>query len=366
MLNKKSIVLSDTQKESNKKAVLTLQKQEGGLYGTLRLYNFVREVDGICSVGIYENNKVHKAGLTQKAHMFYEFFVNLSQVPQKFSVAIVNFQNAVAAPILFGSSEGCENDVFAQIISDVSGQKVSVENVTQTLDKFGVDFADDEKKEIEQEIDKALCENNCANCIYKKFFFQNQPSKNNAQVEAKQAECVRVDPLLEQPIFSSKIESSDDFGQYLQKNEEKIEKNYNFVHSNAEETEKPSQNFMHEKEENNNLAEGLFFNKLKPQIDKLFQNHPAEEHLQQLIPSSKWVRVEFEDDGDFYVFGLLYDEDGQVKYVCYGVPAVFEQQPPKELSGYPIWLPLGKEEGFGYWLTYQDASTGQPVKAIMD
>ena len=77
--------------------------------------------------------------------------------------------------------------------------------------------------------------------------------------------------------------------------------------------------------------------------------------------------MEYEDDGDFYVFGLLYDDNENIKYVCYGVPAVFEENPPDELSGYPIWLPLDKDnaKGFGYWLTYQDASTGEPVKAII-
>ena len=99
---------------------------------------------------------------------------------------------------------------------------------------------------------------------------------------------------------------------------------------------------------------------------KLFENNPAESNLQNLCPSSKWVKVEYEDEGDFFVFGLLYDEDGNVKYVCYGVPAVFDENPPEELAGYPIWLPLDDEKGFGYWMTYQDAVTGEPLKAILD
>ena len=112
----------------------------------------------------------------------------------------------------------------------------------------------------------------------------------------------------------------------------------------------------------------MFLDRLKPQIDKMFEENPTETMLQNLIPSSKWVKVEYEDDGDFYVLGLLYDDEDNIKYVCYGVPAVFEEDPPKELSGYPIWFPLDKEnsKGFGYWLTYQDASTGEPVKAIME
>ena len=87
-----------------------------------------------------------------------------------------------------------------------------------------------------------------------------------------------------------------------------------------------------------------------------------------MIPNSKWVKVEYEDEGDFYVFGLIYDKDKNVKYVCYGVPAVYEEEPPQELSGEPIWTPIDKqnEKGFGYWLTYQDAETGEPVKIVVD
>ena len=112
----------------------------------------------------------------------------------------------------------------------------------------------------------------------------------------------------------------------------------------------------------------MFLDRLRPQIDKMFEENPTETNLQELIPSSKWVKVEYEDDGDFYVLGLIYDEEQNIKYVCYGVPAVFEEEAPKELSGYPIWISLDRDDpkGFGYWLTYQDAITGQPIRAIMD
>ena len=102
-------------------------------------------------------------------------------------------------------------------------------------------------------------------------------------------------------------------------------------------------------------------------IDKLFENNPIEKNLEEIFPNSKFVKIEYEDDGDFYVFGLLYEGE-KIKYVCYGIPAVYEEEPPKELSGYPIFVPLDKEKagGFGYWLTYQDAETGEPIKASIE
>ncbi len=320
MLNKKSIVLSGM-KDKAQKAVLTLEEDGVGIKGLLRLYNFSREPNGICSLGLNVDKKVYKAGLSFKSRMLYEFFLSLEKIPAKFSCAIVNFQNAVPTPILFGASEGANDEIYASIISEISEDK-SAENVKNVLDKYDVDFADEEKKEIEQQIDKTVCQD-CANCIYKKYFFEQQEEKGENQPVVQNVETI------------------------------------------LQETKEPEETDVAEEDEE---EEELFFDRLKPQIDKLFENNPIEENLQSLIPSSKWVKVEYQDDGDFYVFGLLYDEDGNVKYVCYGVPAVFENEPPKELSGYPIWLALdqNKQDGFGYWLTYQDAASGEPIKAFLD
>ena len=307
MYKRKSIVLSDAKQQSNKKAVLSLQEDSSGVFGSLRLYNFSEELSGVSSLGFYINQKIYKAGLTKKARMLYEFFLDISDIPEKFSCAVINFQNAVASPILYGTSEGKDDNAYASIISQISSD-MSYSNVKNTLDDYGIDFDEDEKKVVDKEIDNAMCDQNCNDCIYKKFFYENQTAVAQAQ---EKDEPVEVRPEETEPIF---------------------------------------------------------IDKLKPQIDKLFEQNPVESSLQDLIPNSKWVKIEYDDEGDFYVFGLLYDELEEVKYVCYGVPAIFEEEPPKELSGYPIWLPLNKEnyQGFGYWLTYQDATTGEPVKAILD
>lgn len=312
MLKRKSIVLSDPDRGTSEKAVLTLQEDKSGIFGILRLYNFSRELLGVSSLGLYANKKVYKAGLTTKARMLYEFFISLDKIPNKFSCAVVNFQNAIATPILYGSSENNSDEIYMNIINEIANDN-SMENTKMVLDNYGVDFVEEEKKEIEEAINKEICKDcqDCSNCIYKKYFFENNVSEQAIDINVQQKE----------EVYS--------------------------------------------KEEPEEIS---FLERLRPQIDKLFADNPADENLQQIMPSSKWVRVDYEDDGDFYVFGLLHDESGEVKYVCYGVPAVYEEEMPKNLSGYPIWLPLNqdKKDGFGYWLTYQDAITGQPVKAILD
>ena len=309
-MTKKSIVLSDVNGNSSLKAVLTLERKDDDIAGMIRFYNLPFEVDGLLTLGFYVDGKVIKSGLTRKNGSLYTFFLSEDFLDKNFSCAVIMFKDAERVPLLYGSSAGREEDIYASIINEISGDS-SVQNVTKVLDKYGVGFDEEEQKEIDKKIDECMEENKCSKCFYKEQFYNNKK----------------------------------------------------FETQSTEEKEK----VIEEKEEPQEEEKITFFNRLKPQIDKLFENNPIERNLEEMIPSSKWVKVEYEDDGDFYVFGLLY-EGHDIKYVCYGIPAVFEEEPPKELSGYPIFLPLDKDNkrGFGYWLTYQDAETGEPVKAIIE
>lgn len=307
MLNKKSLVLSDVNNSSNKKAVLTIQSDNNDVSGTLRLYNFENDT-GLLTLGFYIDGKVIKSGLTKKSNMFYGFFLPEDILTKRFSCAVIEFKNGDAVPLLYGVSEGRGEDVYASIIDELSAD-FSSSKVQSVLDKYGVDYGEEEKKEIDEEIDRCMSKE-CENCYYKKYFYENSTKEN-------------------------------------------VESEENTKDNQVEEVEEE-------------VSES-FVSRLKPQIDKLFENNPIEKNLEEIFPNSKFVKIEYEDDGDFYVFGLLYEGE-KIKYVCYGIPAVYEEEPPKELSGYPIFVPLDKEKagGFGYWLTYQDAETGEPIKASIE
>lgn len=111
------------------------------------------------------------------------------------------------------------------------------------------------------------------------------------------------------------------------------------------------------------IEEESFFDGIKEQITTLFDKFPEEEILKEIIPESKWAKIDMEDKGEYYVVGLMYENDA-IKYVCYGIPGVYGDEPPKELKGFAQWLPIDctKSQGFGYWITYQDAETGENVK----
>ena len=108
-----------------------------------------------------------------------------------------------------------------------------------------------------------------------------------------------------------------------------------------------------------------FYLMVKDQVEKILSENPTEKILQDIIPDSRFVYVP-RGNGDSYVFGIIYEND-EIKYICYGVPGIYQKNPPRQLSGAPVWFPIDQEkpEGFGYWLSYQDAESGDSVKALI-
>lgn len=296
MFLKKSVVLSGTQNGSEK-AVMSLEKNNDVYDGRLRLYNFATEPSGILSIGFYDNNKVIKAGLSRVSSMLYTFKLDASSDFDEFSCAVVNFYNGDLKPLLYGNTQGAENNIekLSKVMNSEFDGNLTVENTKKVLDENGIDYDDELKEEIEKEIDDNMS-TDCLNCKYRKAFYE----KNDVKTE-------------------------------------KLDEKQNF------------------------------FNEIKAQIDLLFKNNEKEEFLEKLIPNSKWVKVEYEESGDYYILGLIYEND-ELVYIVYGVPGVYQKNPPKEISGYPVWFPLdqSKPESFGYWLSYQDANTGESIKAVVE
>lgn len=107
-------------------------------------------------------------------------------------------------------------------------------------------------------------------------------------------------------------------------------------------------------------AERDFYTQVEGQINNFFDNNEPDLVLQGIIPDSKFCKVNL--DGGYYVFGVIY-EGGKEKCICYGIPCDYYDVPPKEIEGYSQWLPVDSDnyQGKGYWLTYQDAKTGENI-----
>ncbi|MGN0804140.1 MAG: hypothetical protein ACI4MS_02035 [Candidatus Coproplasma sp.] len=107
----------------------------------------------------------------------------------------------------------------------------------------------------------------------------------------------------------------------------------------------------------NGLADGDFYSRMRQEIENIFATYPCESELQKVIKGSRFAKIDY-GDNKYYVFGVLTVE-GKPKYICYGVPSYDEKNAPPSLRGCSSYIPCGEH---GYWLMYQDASTGVSVE----
>ena len=137
-------------------------------------------------------------------------------------------------------------------------------------------------------------------------------------------------------------------------------------YENDEEIEKIIDNALNEdnfKEENLLNNENEFLSSINDQISELLNNYEEEKALENLIPNSKFVKVN--NDDSFYIFGVIYENE-KIRYIVYGLNGEFDVKPNDEYSSFYQWLPLNPDnpEGYGYYLMYQDALTGAQVEII--
>ncbi len=295
---------------SNKKAVLNLNNNSEECEGSVRLYNF-KDLHGILTLGFLIETEVYKAALTEKSNSFYTFSFKFPKKLGKFSCALINIQNGEPKPILLGSTEkSLIKDLSSNLIKNfqlLDNPKISIKEIENSLDSSDIDYCDEEKEEIEKTLNIECDKDKCSKCNYRTAFYKN----------------CETSPSFPQTIKSEKINKPT------------------YPLDNA----------------------GTFYNGIKDQLNILFDKYPEETFLTETIPSSKWIKVDYEDDGHYIVIGLIYEED-RVQYVCYGSPGEFSEEPPKEFNGLSQWLPLDpdKPEELGYWIIYQDAISGENVE----
>ncbi len=117
-----------------------------------------------------------------------------------------------------------------------------------------------------------------------------------------------------------------------------------------------------DKELNSSTTEHKFYNLIADQIEELFAKYPRENSLEKLIDNSKWCKIDSDIEDKYYVVGMIF-QNGDIKYICYGVPGNYGIEPPIEMRDYSQWLPIDVTNPYeeGYWVMYQDASTGENI-----
>ena len=103
-----------------------------------------------------------------------------------------------------------------------------------------------------------------------------------------------------------------------------------------------------------------FYIGVKEKLDELFVINPSEERLAKEIPDSEWVKIRYEKE-DYYVVGRI-REEGRIVLIGYGVPGKKTVAPPK-VASFATFLELDDLPAYdGYWLFFQDATTGKLIR----
>ena len=94
-----------------------------------------------------------------------------------------------------------------------------------------------------------------------------------------------------------------------------------------------------------------YYESVKTEIGKVFTQFPPYYPLIRKYKGSFFVRIDFPSSEKYFVLGVL-ERDGQIKYICYGLPAEKEGFTDKDfvfVDNSPV----------SFWMLFQDASTGQ-------
>ena len=328
MFTKRTLILNSLNEDLHK-AVVSFEKSADRLKGNLRLYNFKEEPKGVLTLGLLLAGEVYKAGLTKIAGNIYECSCEIKKEISDFTCALVNSYNGEIKPLLIGSSNGASSKSAETRLASCLGvlQKKDMQEVKRILDKENIDLEENIDEIVEQNMGSA-CEENCILCPYKKAFFEEDNESREEKEITKEESCEEI------------------ICENLSKNQEKSQKIIKNSH------------IFDEKETNN-----IFYEEISEQLNSLFEKYQAEKTLENIISNSKWVRIDYEDSGMYYVVGLIYENE-KVKYICYGVPGIWAENCPEELNGLAEWLPLDENDphGKGYWISYQDATSGENIK----
>lgn len=365
-LLKKTIILTSSDVRYGGMGVLTIIKGENGVFGNFKTYNVKNCYDAILGILIRDKTIKQKVSINEVNNFKLDSDFSIEQ---DISCVLVDRKRDKIEPLIWFSANSTINKFSMLNIIYKTESLQNCENSNSlnvnikdrcygendTISNF--DILKNNKKDVE------LNKNNS--------FVNSQESVTNKDVNKEEKASLNNNII----NIGNKYIENDNNIQNTQLH--KIE-NKNIISVdgsvNLDKEEQLKDNSVvelfeyNDKELDDMIDEELekdksFFELIGEQIDELFSKYPSEKYLESIISNSKWVKVDFENNGKEYVLGLIYENDA-VKYVCYGVPGKRSVAPPKDLEDYNQWVPLdfSNVNGEGYWLMYQDAMTGDSIK----
>lgn len=294
-MKSKTVIISSPNEKENGRGILSILQEEGLLKFRLRLYN-TPKLSRYCRLGIYHQKQVYSANLLEKNGVYESSMVGDFDMDQDFYSAIIDTYNKNNVILAGGTYAG----YFFNDYSVFNQDSINEKDVFKNIEKENPDTNIYKHNEIDLD-----CENNCdkcANCKYKEYFYSNHE-------EIKINENKQTNTEINEEI---KTPTSKDTSSIIQA--------------------------------------------IIPQFKYIFENYQLNETLTNLIPSSKFVTIN--ENNEEYSIGAIYNENEELKYICYALFCNYNTTPPQELGEHYQWLPLDKEDPLsdGYYLVFQDAN----------
>lgn len=334
-LFRKNIILVPTDYDgiSNTKGLLSFDAYSGKTICNLHCYNL--DVQKPLLLGIAIQNRLHKIKIQPSESKNFNFDLDVEiKNGQNISVVLLNVGQSDYQIVLWGSTEINNN---WQTALKLMLENEGVVSQKQSADEPQSHFENDDKIQSKQNFDDL-----------ERFDIIQQNVDKNIGNSPKNAEI--------EPNFDENANLTGDV-----KLEEYIDKVIELTDEEQFEAQESS-NQNEKKFFDTNVDMPKFYQKISPQVEKLFGDNQDEAILSEIIPNSKFCKVDFDDGSGYYVFGIIY-QNGLPKYLCYGLPAKKDAKPPIELAEYYQWLPIdtANEQDDGFYLMYQDAETGQNI-----
>lgn len=326
----KTVILNN-QSDNNFKAVLSLKEKEKSV---IKFFN-LKNLDRALALGIKQDKKIVKIPLLVEDGKSEFALSEVVDFSKNMLCAVVDVSNAFCPEILLSGSNNSLDE----------NTKIEDAFVRQKPKDTSVLYSEENEEKIENLIDKNLEEDmqstyydGCARCRYRESFYSDCKPLHDSEI------------LTEKSFINKKT------------NDEESE---NLQEKNQEENQNESQPEQKEKEKlSEPEEEKSFYDQVKEQLNALFEKYPSEEYLSTIIPHSKWVKVTYDGGEDFYVLGLISDENDKLKYISYGVPSPDSTTPPDDLRDFAQWLPkdVSNAQSEGFWIVCQDAQSGETLK----
>lgn len=349
---KKTIFLTNEEKNKGM-GLLILENKGNNIFGTVKVYNSYPSSNYI--LGIKNNDKILKQNINLDSNIYNFILSDKINLDSNIGCVLLEQKNSNVTPILWGSEKS--QNFKSQIVNNL---RESISKLSTTR-KQQPTFS-----QTNTPPSSTIIESQLSDCTTQSDWHSSHASitKVNAYIPNTQddafAPIQNVPPQLYESFSQismqeeilppeSEIAIANTMSpQLFETDDNELEE----VIDNAMKTEPEQKHKPHE-----------FYDMISDQLDELFERYPEEENLGRLIENSKWVKIDKDGDNKHYVVGIIYHSD-DIKYICYGVPGNYSNEPPQELIAYSQWLPTDTRNPYnnGYWVMYQDADTGENIQ----